>query len=237
MPCSRAYRGRGRIPLDLPRLLFNRLGLKINPSHAWREPGARNFFQFFGRLKSLRDSRGGPQNLALHLHSGKEPPMQRQRRRAGDVVRIELGAGFHTYARVLPEAWFAFYDCRVVVGASLPEILASQILFRITVMNHAVKTGRWPVIGHDPLKGAMLVLPPKFIQDPIDKTIFSIYENGMIRAATSKQCPGLERASLWEPEHVEDRLRAHYAGNLNHVVELLKQRDCGRTKLLEVSFL
>ena len=158
--------------------------------------------------------------------------MKRQRRRARDVVRIDLGAGFHTYARVLPGASFAFYDCRLVGEAPLPEILVSRILFRIAVMNHAVKTGRWPVIGHEPLKGAMLILPPKFSQDPIDKTIFSIYENGVITPATREQCRGLERASVWEPEHVEDRLRAHYAGNVNHIVELLKLRDCSRTMFL-----
>jgi hypothetical protein len=166
------------------------------------------------------------------LGSLQEPPMKRQRRRAGDVVRIDLGAGFHTYARVLLDASFAFYDCRRVGEASLPEILASQILFRIAVMNHAVKTGRWPVIGHEPLKGEMLTLPPKFIQDPIDETTFSIYQNGVIPAATREQCRGLERASVWEPEHVEDRLRAHYAGNVNHIVELLKLRDGSRTMLL-----
>lgn len=157
--------------------------------------------------------------------------MKRQRRRVGDVVRIDLGAGFHTYARVLPNASFAFYDCRLVGEASLPEILACQVLFRIAVMNHAVKTGRWPVIGHEPLKGAMLILPSEFMQDPIDKTTFS-YDNGVIPAATGEQCRGLERASVWEPEHVEDRLRAHYAGNVNHIVELLKLRDCSRTVLL-----
>ncbi len=88
------------------------------------------------------------------------------------------------------------------------------------------------MIGHEPLTSAMLILPPKFIQDPFDKKIFSLYENGVIRPATREQCLGLERASVWEPEHVEDRLRAHYAGNLNHVVELLKSRDYGRTMLL-----
>jgi hypothetical protein len=162
----------------------------------------------------------------------QEPPMKRQRRRAGDVVRIDLGAGFHTYARVLPQASFAFHDCRLVGEASLPEILASQILFRIAVMNHAVKTGRWPVIGHEPLKGAMLIRRQKFIQRPINKTIFRDYENGAIPAAAREQYRGLERASVWEPEHVEDRLRAHYAGNVNHIVELLKLRDCSRTMLL-----
>jgi hypothetical protein len=158
--------------------------------------------------------------------------MKRQRRRAGDVVRIDLGAGFHTYARVLLDASFAFYDCRLVGEASLPEILASQILFRIAVMNHAVKSGRWPVIGHEPLQGETLILPPKFMQNPIDKTIFSNYENGVIPAAPREQGRGLERTSVWEPEHVEDRLRAHYAGNVNHIVELLKLRDCSRTMLV-----
>ena len=42
----------------------------------------------------------------------------------------------------------------------------ARILFRIAVMNHAVKTGRWPVIGHEPLKGEMLILPSKFMSRP-----------------------------------------------------------------------
>jgi hypothetical protein len=158
--------------------------------------------------------------------------MKRQRRRAGDVVRIDLGAGFHTYARVLPDPLVAFYDCRRVGEASLPEVLSSQILFRLAVMNHAVKAGRWPVIGHEPLKAEMLLLPPNFIQDPIDETIFSIYENRALPAGTREQPHGFERALVWEPEHVEDRLRAHYAGNVNHIVELLKLRDYSRTMLL-----
>ena len=154
--------------------------------------------------------------------------MKRQRRRAGDVVRIDLGGGFHTYARVLHGASIAFYDCRLVAEASLPEILASQILFLIEVMNYAVKTGRWPVVGHEPLSSQAFILPPKFIQGPIDKTIFSDDENG-ISVDTKERYPGLERPSVWEPEHVEDRLRAHYAGNVNYIVELLKRRDCSRS--------
>ena len=55
------------------------------------------------------------------------------------------------------------------------------------------------MIGHEPLKGEMLILPPKFIQDPIDKTIFSIYENGVITAATREQCRGLEGHQFGSP--------------------------------------
>jgi hypothetical protein len=34
------------------------------------------------------------------------------KRQIGDILKIELGDGTHTYARVLPEAGFAIYDAR-----------------------------------------------------------------------------------------------------------------------------
>ena len=34
------------------------------------------------------------------------------KRQIGDILKIELGDGTHTYARVLPEAAFAIYDAR-----------------------------------------------------------------------------------------------------------------------------
>jgi hypothetical protein len=88
-------------------------------------------------------------------------------------------------------------------------------------MDYAVKSGRWPIVGHIPLEDR-LVPPPKFIQDPLNKNSFSIYENGQIRKATREQCAGLERAAVWEPEQMEDRLRDHYTGRKNEVFEKLK---------------
>lgn len=91
-------------------------------------------------------------------------------------------------------------------------------------MNRTVKTGQWPVVGRAPLdKG--FTLPLQFIQDPLNKNSFSIYDNGQIRRATRQECIGLERAAVWEPEHVEERLRDHYAGCRNKWAESLRIED------------
>jgi hypothetical protein len=43
--------------------------------------------------------------------------------------------------------------------------------------------------------------------------------------ATRAACAGLERAEVWDPEHVEDRLRDHRAGRANKWVESLALKD------------
>jgi hypothetical protein len=145
-----------------------------------------------------------------------------QKRTVGDVVVIDLGDGFHTYARVLEEASFAFYDGRANEELTVDRIVTLPILFQVAVMDHAIKRRRWVVIGNAPLDDLLLNPPPRFIQDPIRKDRFRIYAKGQIRPATKEECIGLECAAVWEPTHVEDRLRDHYSGRQNKWVESLK---------------
>ena len=91
-------------------------------------------------------------------------------------------------------------------------------------MDYAFKTGRWSVIGHVPLEEQLKLNPPKFIQDKIDPSQFRIYENREIRPAVRKECLGLECAAVWDPEHVEDRLRDYHAGRENKWVRSLQIR-------------
>jgi hypothetical protein len=149
--------------------------------------------------------------------------MQRKliKRTLGDVVKIPLGDGTHAYARVLPEASFAFYDSRGTEDLPIERVIDLPVLFYAAAMKHAIKTGRWPIVGHIPLDNR-LRRPPTFIQDPLNNSSFSIYENGQIRSSTRQECIGLEREAVWEPEHVEDRLRDHYAGRSNKWFESLK---------------
>ena len=51
---------------------------------------------------------------------------------------------------------------------------------------------------------------------------FSIYEDGKIRSASKEECLGLERAAVWEPSHVEERIVDYYAGRKNQWLESLK---------------
>ena len=144
------------------------------------------------------------------------------KRTVGDIVKIPLGDGTHTYARVLPHASFAFYDSRVNRDLTVEDIVKKPILFFLAVMHYAVKKGRWSIVGHVPLTDG-LEAPPKFIQDALNKSKFEIYyQDGQTRRATRHECIGLERAAVWEPEQVEDRLRDHYAGLKNRWVESLK---------------
>jgi hypothetical protein len=151
--------------------------------------------------------------------------VKRQKRKVGDVLCINLEDGSHAYARVLDEATFAVYDLRTMREPSVEEIIACPILFRVAVMDWAVTKRRWVIIGQEPLDGTLVHLPPKFIQDTINKSQFSIYENGSIRPASRAECIGLECAAIWDPSHVEDRILDHYAGRPNKWLESLKIKD------------
>jgi hypothetical protein len=120
------------------------------------------------------------------------------KRTIGDVVRIELGDGTHTYARVLPEASFAIYDARTTEDLPIMETVERPVLFYVAVMNRAVKEKRWSVVGHKTLE-EWLQAPPRFIQDALNKKKFEIYQRGKMGPATRQECLGLERTAVWEP--------------------------------------
>ena len=61
------------------------------------------------------------------------------------------------------------------------------------------------------------------MQDVITKE-FSIYHQGNILPATYEEIKNLECAAVWEPEHVEDRLRDYFSGVPNVWVEDLKPK-------------
>lgn len=142
----------------------------------------------------------------------------RQQRTVGAIVEIPFESGKKSYARILGEASFAFYDY-VNTGENvvLTDIIARPILFIVAVYNDAVTRGGWQKIGRIPLEPALETLPLQFIQDGLDENIFRIYDNGIIRPASRAECVGLERAAVWEPRHVEQRLSDYYNGRPNEL--------------------
>lgn len=149
-------------------------------------------------------------------------PIKRQRRTLGDIVEIDLGQEFMAYARVLEEGLFAFYDSRARQPLAMDDITARAVLFIVPVMAYAVTRARWKVVGNAPLDDTLQNPPPLFWQDVLDPDSFKLYDKGKFRPATREQCMGLERLAVWDPEHVEDRLRDHYLGRPNDSVESLK---------------
>lgn len=89
-----------------------------------------------------------------------------------------------THIRASPSPRLAFYDSRVNEDLAVEEIVKKPILFFLAVMHHAVKRGRWSIVGHVPLNDG-LEAPPKFIQDALNKSRFEIYyQDGQTRRAT-----------------------------------------------------
>jgi len=149
-------------------------------------------------------------------------PGVRQRRSPGAVLRIPMG-GWHTYALMLESVDMAFFDARSTSELPVDQIVARPILFRVAVMKRAYCTGRWRKVGSvsvpEPLRGGV----PKFMEDAMNGRLSISADGGMTsRPATFEECRDLERLAVWDPEHVEDRLRDHYAGVPNKWVESLR---------------
>ena len=147
-------------------------------------------------------------------------------RHEGQIVRIDLKDGTHAYGRVLKRPLFAFYDemYRDNQEPSLGEIIALSIAFKIDVMDYVISKGIWPVIGRAPLTPDLEEVSAFFKQDAMNGAL-SIYQEipelapTYERPATYEECLGLEVAAVWDPHHVEDRLRDHFAGRPNKWVD------------------
>lgn len=149
-----------------------------------------------------------------------------QHRTIGAIVKIDMGDGFFSFARILEHSNFAFYDFRTQDQCpNLNAVALKPILFIVAVYNDAVTKGRWQKIGKLPIEASLKQLPLKFMQD-LYTGEFELYNpnTGEITPATRKECEGLERASVWAAEHVESRLKDHYNMTPNVWVEKLKMK-------------
>ncbi|WP_082523438.1 immunity 26/phosphotriesterase HocA family protein [Ensifer sp. Root31] len=147
--------------------------------------------------------------------------MAKKQALTGDFVVIKLKDDAYCFARVLREPYLAFYDACSRETLKIEELVSRKVILKLAVMNRAVTSGRWQVIGHLPLEEELQVPIKTFKQDAISQKLY-VYVDGQERPATRDECEGLERTAVWDPEHVEDRLRDHFAGVPNKWAESLK---------------
>lgn len=139
----------------------------------------------------------------------------------GAIVRVPYEPGRHTYAQLLVEPWIRVFDAPSGDEADdLERVISSPVLFTVATQPFAVSDGRWPVVGHAPLRREERRIPDQFVQDlfnPSKLRVLSGSPDGswQERPATIAECEGLEAASVWDPEHVETRIADHYAGRVN----------------------
>lgn len=145
------------------------------------------------------------------------------RRKEGAIARVLLGDGFGSaLAVVLAEPSVAIFDDRGHEGDDLAWLRNEEPMFIVSVSNYAITRGRWPIVDRGPMDTSRFPILPKFVQDRSWPDDIQIYEKGCFRRATRAEAQGLERLAVWDPEHVEDRVRDAYAGRENKWVLSMK---------------
>ncbi len=148
--------------------------------------------------------------------------------KAGLVVAIDIGEGLVGYGRVIDPPLIEFFD-RIdhadETRSSVDAFESAPILFRIDVMDSAIKSGRWTAIGTMRVEDRA---PEIFFKKDTLTGSLSLYWE--VRStgewfevpASLEECAKLERAAVWSASHVEDRLRDHFHGRPNRWVESLR---------------
>jgi Immunity protein 26 len=133
----------------------------------------------------------------------------------GTFVRIPLEDGSFGYGRVLGDPYMAFYNYRTTEPSSdLADISSKPVLFRQSV--RLFDYARWANIGHRELEGEVAMPSVFFMQSIGNFRKCTIFDSaGMERSATPEECIGLERAAVWDPHHIEERLLDTFMGRPN----------------------
>ena len=111
---------------------------------------------------------------------------------------------------------------------SAEGVLQLARLFTVYVMDSAIKSGRWPVIGHVTLPDVWLRPLKFFRQDRLHPERVSIaLSDGTEIPSDMKGVEGMEKSAVWSAEHVEhveNRIIDHFAGRPNASVKSLGLR-------------
>lgn len=139
--------------------------------------------------------------------------IKRQKIVKGAILEINIENRYYTYAQILGGAVYAFFDYKTEQKLIDFSILENKpILFIVGVYDDVIITGHWLIVHKMDVRDDLKVLPMQFIQDALNPERFEIYNpnTGDITPAKKNECRGLERAAVWEANHVEDRIRDYY---------------------------
>ncbi len=138
----------------------------------------------------------------------------------GDIIKIPLPDGTHTYARIFVDDSYAFYDCKTMEDITDFEIILKKpILFCAVVDIFAVKEGRWKIIGNKPLEGKLTNFYPRYFMPAptFDANLgfYEVYKDEIEDAIKKDWVVGDSKTQLGGingREHIEPRIMAHYEG-------------------------
>lgn len=144
--------------------------------------------------------------------------------RVRDVFAIRLLDSSYAYGQRLDQYMLRCFD----LNTSQPEsnidtITSRDTIFAVTAFRFAFST--WEKIGAAPVPVPFPIELRQFRQDRSNPLSCIIIEaDGSERDATLAECieANLERESVWDAPHVEERLLAHFRGTKSSIVERAK---------------
>jgi hypothetical protein len=133
----------------------------------------------------------------------------------GTFVRVPLADGSFGYGRALMNPYMAFYDYRTAEPSTDLDVIEAQPLVFTTAVRLRDIDG-WTLLEARPLQGEVARPVVRFMQDLADHRKCVIFDTaGMERDATPEECVGIERASVWDGHHIQERLLDHFMGRPN----------------------
>ncbi|SDG74702.1 Immunity protein 26 [Flavobacterium omnivorum] len=141
--------------------------------------------------------------------------MKKQKITQGSILEINIENQYYTYAQILDKGGYVFFDYKSETRLTDFSVLEDKpILFIIGVYNDVITQGHWPIVGKMNIRQNLNSQPMQFIQDALHPDRFEFYNpnTGESTPATKEKVKGLERAAVWEANHVEDRIRDYYNG-------------------------
>lgn len=150
--------------------------------------------------------------------------MKTSKHEPGAFLRIPLSGGMFAYGRHLEDPYTAFYDYTTPDPSSDLDIIETKpVLFRLSVRTSDLK--RWERIGIRDLEGEVAEPVVAFHQEIDDFRKCIIFDSiGNERAATPKECDGLERDAVWDAHQIEQRLLDTFEGRTNTIEQRLRVR-------------
>jgi len=144
----------------------------------------------------------------------------------GDIFVIPLNEGF-AYGRIIQEPLVAIYDLKSDQILDANNVLKEKVFLKMAVMNYAITSGIWKIIGHKPLEEELKRIVKFFKIDSISEELTIYWEDkGSFYEipATYEKCKDLEMAAVWEPEHVVERLEDYFNGKTNKYLQANKDK-------------
>ncbi|WP_197529178.1 Imm26 family immunity protein [Aeoliella mucimassa] len=125
----------------------------------------------------------------------------------GDVIEIPLSNGNFAAGRLYRESSIGIFSRKFRSHVRIEELVDLSIAFVVGCFDTAITKGNWPTIGNIPFDDSEDAwAPPRYIQDIINPSKYRIYHHGEMRPADPSEIAGLEKAQVYKPEQLVERI-------------------------------